>query len=102
MVMSWLQFNFLIPQNLFVHFECWFNEATSKKIRRGFCLIWLASIWAIRKKRNDIIFNNGGFEIEELVDNIKVLAWFWSWSKLKIASCLYYEWCCYPRECLPR
>lgn len=39
--MSWLQFNFLIPRNLFVHFEFWFNVASSKKISRGYCLIWL-------------------------------------------------------------
>jgi hypothetical protein len=96
-VMCWLQFNFLIPHNLFAHFECWYYEATSRRIRRGFCLIWLASIWVIWKRMNEVIFNNGVVEIEDLVENIKVLAWYWSICKLKIATCLYYKWCWNPR-----
>jgi hypothetical protein len=99
-VMSWLQFNFLIPHNLFAHFECWYHEVKSRKVRRGFCLIWLAFIWVIWKRRNEAIFDNGVVEIEVLVDNIKVLAWYWSMSKLKIATCLYYEWFWNPRDCL--
>jgi hypothetical protein len=85
-VMCWLNFHFAIPQNLFSHFECWYYEATSLKIRWGFCLIWLATIWVIWKRRNEVIFNNGVVEMEELVENIKVLAWYWSVSKMEIAS----------------
>lgn len=76
------------------------DDVLSRKIRWGFCLIWLASIWVIWKRRNEVIFNNGVVEIEDLVENIKVLAWYWSMSKLKIATCLYYEWCWNPQDCL--
>ena len=48
------------------------------------------------------MFNNGVVDLDDLVENIKVLWWHWSLSKLKIASCLYYEWCWNPRECLIR
>jgi len=65
----------------------------------GVFLIWLASIWVIWKRRNEVIFNNGVVEIKDLVENIEVLAWYWSMSKL---SCLYYEWCSNPRDCLLR
>jgi len=99
-MMCWLEFHFL--NNLFVHFECWLNEATSKKLRRGFCLIRLASIWVIWKQRNEIIFNNGMVDIDIFIEKIKILAWYWSMSELKIASCLYYEWYWNPRECLLR
>jgi len=34
--LHWLQFNFLIPHNLFAHFECWYYEATFRRIRWGF------------------------------------------------------------------
>lgn len=30
----------------------------------------------------------------------KVLSWQWSLSRLKIATCLFYEWCWNPRFCL--
>jgi len=101
-VMSWLQFSFITTHNLFVHFECWANEAKSKKLTLGFRLIWNASIWSIWNMRNEIIFKNDAFEVEELVERIKRLSWFWSMSRIKIASCLYYEWCWNPRECLTR
>jgi hypothetical protein len=46
---------------------------------------------------NEVIFNNGVVEIEDLVENIKVLAWYWSMRKLKIVTCLYYKSCWNPR-----
>lgn len=60
----------------FFNFECWFNAESSKKLRRGLCFIWNASIWVIWWRRNDIIFNNGVVEVEDLVDSIKVLSWY--------------------------
>lgn len=30
-VMSWFQFNFSIPHNLFAHFECWYYEVTHQE-----------------------------------------------------------------------
>jgi len=52
--------------------------------------------------KNDRIFNNKTFEIDEMVDQVKVISWFWSLNRLKIASCLYYEWCWNPKDCLAR
>jgi len=75
-VMSWLQFSFITPHNLFVHFECWENEAKSKKLTLSFRLIWNASIWAIWNMRNEIILINDALEVEELVERIKRLSWF--------------------------
>jgi hypothetical protein len=31
-----------------------------------------------------------------------VLSWKWSLSRLKLAPCLYYEWCWNPGDCLLR
>lgn len=35
LLMCWLDFHFIIPNNLFVHLECWSQEVSSKKVRHG-------------------------------------------------------------------
>lgn len=52
--------------------------------------------------RNDRIFNNNVVEIDEMVDQFKVLSLQWSMNRLKIPTSLFYEWCWNPRECLVR
>lgn len=50
-VMQWLQFNFITPHNLWAHFLCWSNTASTKKLRHGFRLIWSAMVWAILEEK---------------------------------------------------
>ncbi|AES95629.1 hypothetical protein MTR_5g027610 [Medicago truncatula] len=82
--MSWLNCNFIVPNNLLVHLECWSKEVSTRKLRQGFWLIWHATLWVIWKVRNEIIFNNGTFDVEEVVENIKVLSWSWSLHSLRL------------------
>lgn len=35
-LMSWLGVNFIIPDNLFSHFECLMREARGKALQKGF------------------------------------------------------------------
>jgi len=56
-------------------------------------------IW---KGRNDVIFNNRGVYVDEIVEEVKVHSWQWTLSRLKIPSCMYYEWCWNPWLCLSR
>jgi len=74
-IMCWLHCNFIIPNNLLVQLECWSKEVSNKKLRQGFWLIWYASLWVIWIVRNDIIFNNGTFDVDEVVEKIKVISW---------------------------
>jgi hypothetical protein len=99
-VMCWLNFNFIIPPNLSIHALCWIREVRSKLLRKGVWLIWHAVIWVVWKSRNNRIFNNITIGVEEMVDQIKMLSWQWSLARLKIATCLFYEWCWNPRHCL--
>jgi len=85
---NWLQFPFITPPNLLVHLDCWSNEATSKKLKKGFWLIGG--------------FNDCVKEIDESVDSIKVLSWYWSLNRLKVGTFMYHEWCWNPRDCLSR
>lgn len=48
---------------------------------------WHAAIWIIWKARNDRIFNNITKEVEDLVEEIKVLL-----RRMKIPACMFYEW----------
>jgi hypothetical protein len=96
-VMRWFDVNLITPPNLVIHALCWSREVYSKKLRRGAWLIWHAVVW---RARNNWIFNNKIMGVEKLVDQIKVLSWQWSLSRLKIATCLFYEWCWNPRFCL--
>jgi len=55
-------------------------------------MIWHAIIWMIWKERNVRIFNNQVKEVDEIVDEIKAVSWFWALCRFKIVSFLFYEW----------
>jgi hypothetical protein len=102
MVARWLDFSFITPPTLFIHFLCWSDEAFSLKVRGGFWLIWHAIIWVLWNVRNDRIFSNRAKDVDEIVEEVKVLSWKWSLSRLRNDSCLYYEWCWNPKDCIRR
>jgi len=76
-ILNWLEINFITPHNLFVHFECWNSEVNSKRLKKGFWYIWHATIWLIRKERNARIFKNQSKNVEELLDEIKVVGYLY-------------------------
>ena len=94
---------FTTPPDLFAHWLSWNDVVPRRKqIKKGLKLIWNTEIWAIWRARNNVIFNSGGVSVLELVEEIKVLSWRCSISRLKIPSCLYFEWCWNPKICLRR
>lgn len=100
--MQWLDLNFVMPPNLFIHWECWSGGAISKRIRKGLRLIWEVVIWVIWRARNGCIFNNEIYRWEELVDEVKVMSWRWLLGRFNIPVCMFYEWCWSPRDCMMR
>ena len=71
---------------MFAQFECWNSEAASKRLKRGASMVWHATIWTIWKESNIRIFLNHAKEVDEIVDEIKAVSWFWVLSRLKIAQ----------------
>lgn len=101
-LLIWLQGEFIMPPNLFIHWACWDGLATNRKVKKGLRLVWHAALWDMWKARNECIFNDGVIRGGELVEEIKVLSWQWSFPSLKILACLYYEWAWNPRDCFAR
>lgn len=46
-LMSWLNCNLIIPNNLLMHLKCWSKAVSTEKLRQGFWLISHASYWVI-------------------------------------------------------
>lgn len=47
-------------------------------------------------------FNGRNHDVEEVVEEVKVLSWRWMLERMNIPGCLYYEWCWNPIICLGR
>lgn len=70
-IQHWLGVNLITPLNLFSHWRCWDGLThNTKTVKKGFRLIWHATIWAIWKARNGVIFNNDVIHVGEVVDDI--------------------------------
>lgn len=88
-LMRWLDHVFPTPPNLFVHFEVWSVGTRNKNVKKGLRLIWLATIWVLWKARNDKIFKGTNFEVDEMIEAIKVLTWRWMLSRMTTSGCLF-------------
>jgi hypothetical protein len=68
----------IMPPNMFILFDCFWDSAVGAQKRKGYLLIWHAAVWAIWKARNNIIFNHGAMVVSQVVDEIKAISWRWS------------------------
>jgi hypothetical protein len=91
-VFKWLGVSIVIPPSISSLFELVKGPARNGKIRRGFLLIWHASLWYIWKARNSAIFASGILSPRVIVEEIKKLSWKWSLARIKMVPCLFYEW----------
>jgi hypothetical protein len=99
-VFRWLGVTFVLPPDLFILLACFIAAAPTKKMVKGFALIWHATVWAIWRSRNEISFANGAVDLIKVVDEIKLQSWRWGLSRRNIPICLFYEWCWDPGLCL--
>jgi hypothetical protein len=99
-VFKWLCLVLIMPPNMFIHFYCFRGTTVGVQRRKGYLIIWHAIVWAIWKARNNIIFNNGAMDVKDVVEEIKVISWRWSISRLLPNPCLLHEWCVESNVCL--
>jgi len=88
-LMVWLDLNFVMPPNLFIHWKCWSGGPIHNKIRKGLRMIWEVVIWVIRKAKNGHIFNDEHALWDELVEEVKVMSWRWVLERFNIPACMY-------------
>ena len=65
-------------------------------------LIWHATVWVLWKTRNDKIFKGVNYAGDAIVEEVKVLSWRWTLSRMHTPACLFFEWCWNPQLCLAR
>ncbi|GAU50085.1 hypothetical protein TSUD_371690 [Trifolium subterraneum] len=101
-VFRWLGVVLIIPPSMEVLFEVLRGSVRIKKIRRGYLMIWHATLWCIWKAQNKALFANGTFIPKEIVEEIKVVSWKWCLARTKVSLCMFYEWTWDPGDCLLR
>jgi hypothetical protein len=79
----WLGVVVVMPPSIAIFFEIMRGATRNKTLREGFVLIWHAAIWSIWKARNNATFANEVMNPYALVDEIKVVSWKWSLTRLK-------------------
>jgi hypothetical protein len=101
-ICQWLSQVVVIPPDLLHSFAVFIGCGVGKKGRKGMMVIWHAVMWCIWRMRNDVIFNNGTVDVNQLVDDIKRISWQWFIGRLAAGPCLLYEWCWSPENCFSR
>jgi hypothetical protein len=83
-------------------FAVFIGCGVGKKGVKGMMIIWHAMMWCLWRVRNDVIFNNGVVDVEQLVDDIKRISWQWFIGRMASGPYLLYEWCWGPENCFSR
>ncbi|MCH93643.1 pentatricopeptide repeat-containing protein [Trifolium medium] len=76
-ILCWLGVEWVSPRGNLGLFEVFLGMSFSRKNRLGWLLIWQAIAWTIWNSRNDVLFSEGTFSAECLVDRVKLLSWKW-------------------------
>jgi hypothetical protein len=101
-IFDWLTLVFMLPHSIMSLLSLPIAVVSLKSLRQGLVLIWNAVFWCVWRLRNKIIFDNGVFDLNGLVDDIKLVSWKWWTSKSQVPKCLLYEWIREPVICLKR
>ncbi|XP_058764257.1 uncharacterized protein LOC131637673 [Vicia villosa] len=92
-MVEWTGLDLISDPCIWRNFRIWGNGVRRYGIsRRKMGMIWAAVVWEIWKLRNNIIFNGGICNINDLSWNIKLSAWKWlSIGKIANTKCNFYE-----------
>ncbi|KAF1870610.1 hypothetical protein Lal_00025934 [Lupinus albus] len=72
-IYNWLNITVTLPQNPFHHYLNHLGLVNANKGWKAWSIIWFATVWAIWRHRNDIIFNKTSLSIHHILDNAKMI-----------------------------
>jgi hypothetical protein len=101
-MLKWLGFIIVTPSNLLTSFAVFVGHGRDKISCKALILVWNTIMWVMWKNRNDCVFNDKQANIEDMVDEIKLLSWKWFLSGMAKGPCLLYEWKWSPLDCFHR
>ncbi|XP_058757293.1 uncharacterized protein LOC131630531 [Vicia villosa] len=92
-VAMWAGFVNRVEGNIGQHFLVWADFFKKKKVRSGNeGIVWLAVWWTVWRARNEIVFNDEKISVSDLIWDIKILAWKWSFIRnISYTKCNFYE-----------
>ncbi|XP_058765712.1 uncharacterized protein LOC131639232 [Vicia villosa] len=90
---DWIGMSYFCFEDLKENFRYWSNYVRAKKVKKGKeGIIWLAILWSIWLRRNEIVFNNSSWNSRDVVWSCKALIWRWSFiGKITRANCNFFE-----------
>ncbi|KAF1892289.1 hypothetical protein Lal_00010753, partial [Lupinus albus] len=92
---NWLNISVALPQSPLHHYSYHLGMVLDKK-----SIIWLATVWAIWKHQNEVIFNKVKPSTTYILDTAKVNVWLWLKHILGKDLALHCDWLAKPLECL--
>lgn len=73
-------------------------ETISQRI--FFYILCLAIVWFIWLMRNNIVFQNGNFNMVNILDLITIQSWYWYIKKVEGSNIVFSYWCVDPIACI--
>ncbi|XP_057425637.1 uncharacterized protein LOC130719002 [Lotus japonicus] len=99
-VHRWFGFVTAVPSSSKSLFSQFSFLARNKKQRLAEMTVWMASCWSLWLMRNSIIFSDGVWDDDFVLDLIQVRSWYWIKEKVRGFYYSLFEWKTSPLICL--
>ncbi|KAF1866422.1 hypothetical protein Lal_00017805 [Lupinus albus] len=100
LIYKWLDIYVALPLGPIKHFLHHLGMIKDRKNRHVWSIIWLVTVWALWRSRNDSIFNNVRLSSLQILDAARVNAWLWIINILEMNYFAYSDWISKPLDSL--
>jgi len=81
----------------FVSFHLMQSSKVQNEVWKG---VWVAIVWCLWEQRNQVVFNQGVADAEEVFHNAQLKSWLWLKNKAQHFNCSFAEWMMNPLVCI--
>ncbi|KAF1894118.1 hypothetical protein Lal_00004037 [Lupinus albus] len=100
LIYKWLDISVVLPFQPINHFLYHLGMVKLRKNCHIWSTIWLATVWALWRSRNDTIFNNARHSSLHILDAAPVNVWLWIKTIVGMSHISYSDWISKPLICL--